>query len=76
MKCLLCKGEMQDKYTTFMTELDDSIVIVKKVPTQVCEQCGEETYTAEVAEQLERIVAASRLAITEIAIVSYSDNVA
>jgi YgiT-type zinc finger domain-containing protein len=67
---------MQDKYTTFMTELEESIVIVKKVPTQVCSQCGEETYTAEVAEQLERIITASRLVITEIAIVNYADNVA
>jgi YgiT-type zinc finger domain-containing protein len=67
---------MNDKYTTFMTEPDGSIVIAKNMPTQVCEQCGEESYSAEVAEQLERIVNASRSVIAEIVVVNYSKNVA
>lgn len=35
MNCLMCKGNLEDKNTTFMAELDDCIII-KNVPSQVC----------------------------------------
>lgn len=76
MKCLMCNGNLEDKLTTFMVDLDNCILIVKNVPSKVCAQCGETSYSDEVAKQLERIVNIMRTAITEIAIVNYSDAVA
>ncbi|MCL1859269.1 MAG: type II toxin-antitoxin system MqsA family antitoxin [Oscillospiraceae bacterium] len=58
-----------------MVDLGNCIVIVKNVPSQVCVQCGETSYTNDVARRLEKIVNDMRKAITEIAVVNYSDKV-
>ena len=76
MKCLMCKGHLEDKLTTFMVDLDNCIIIVKNVPSQVCSQCGEVSYSDDVTKHLEKIVNTLRNVITEIAILNYSDNVA
>jgi len=75
MNCFVCKGIIEDKPTTFMVDLGNCIVIVKNVPSQVCVQCGETSYTNDVARRLEKIVNDMRKAITEIAVVNYSDKV-
>jgi YgiT-type zinc finger domain-containing protein len=72
----MCKGQYEDKTTTFMVDLGNCIVIVKNVPSQVCTQCGEVSYNNTIAKQLEKIVSSMRTAITEILVVNYSDKVA
>ncbi|MDR1702301.1 MAG: type II toxin-antitoxin system MqsA family antitoxin [Sporomusaceae bacterium] len=76
MKCFLCKGQYEDKTTTFMVDLGNCIIIVKNVPSQVCSQCGEVSYSNKIAKQLEAIVNSMRTTITEIAVINYSDKVA
>ena len=76
MNCFMCKGELEDKNTTFMTELDNCIIIIKNVPSQVCKQCGEISYTDEVAKQLEKLVNSVRNSITEITVINYTEKVA
>ena len=76
MDCFMCKGELKDKNTTFMVELDNCIIIIKNVPSQVCTQCGEISYSDEVAKQLEVLVNSVRNAITEITVINYTDKVA
>ena len=76
MNCFMCKGESEDKNTTFMIELDNCIIIIKNVPSQVCKQCGEISYTDEVAKQLEKLVNLVRNSITEITVINYTEKVA
>ncbi len=76
MRCFMCKGHLGDQKTTFMVDLGNCIVIVKNVPSQVCSQCGEVSYSNEVAKQLEIISNTMRTDITEIAVINYSDKVA
>lgn len=71
MTCFMCKGKLEDRHSTFMVDLGSTIVIVKNVPSKVCAQCGEVTYSDEVARRLERIVSRVREAMTEIAVVDY-----
>lgn len=75
MNCLMCKGDLEDKKTTYMVELNNCIII-KNVPSQVCKQCGEVSYSNEVAQQLERLVNSVRNAITEITVINYTEKVA
>jgi hypothetical protein len=72
----MCKGKLEEKNTTFMVELDNCIIIIKNVPSLVCEQCGEVLYSNEVSKQLEKLVNAVRNSITEITIINYSEKVA
>ena len=71
MNCFMCKYTLEDKLTTFMVDTGNCIVIVKNVPSQVCSQCGETSYTDDVASQLEVIVFDARNMMTEIAVVKY-----
>ena len=75
-KCFLCKGNLENKKTTFIVELDECIIIIKNVPSQVCKQCGEVSYNNDVAKQLEKLVNSVRNAITEITVINYSEKVA
>ena len=75
MNCFLCKSHVEDKPTTFMADLENCIVIVKNVPSQVCVQCGETSYSNDVAHRLEKIVNDMRKDITEVAIVNYPDKI-
>jgi len=72
----MCEGSLQDKFTTFMVEIDKCIIIVKNVPSQVCEQCGETSYSNTVARQLEDTASSLRNSLTEIAVVSYTEEAA
>ena len=76
MTCFMCKGNLEDKNTNFISDLGNRIIIVKDVPSQVCTQCGEVSYSHEVAKRLEEIVNITKNAITEIAVVHYNDNIA
>ncbi|GHV20080.1 hypothetical protein FACS189494_03140 [Spirochaetia bacterium] len=79
MNCFLCKGQLENKTSTFMVEIENSIVIIKNVPSQICSQCGEVSYTATIALQLEQIVEAIKPGIklhTEISIINYTEQAA
>lgn len=76
MDCLMCKGKLENKNTTFMVELNNCIIIIKNVPSQVCKQCGEVSYSNEVAKQLEKLVNTVRDSITEITVINYTEKVA
>ena len=76
MKCFMCKGRISNELTTFMVDVGNCIIIVKSVPSQVCSQCGEISYSHDITVQLEKIVASLRYSLTEIAVVNYQDKVA
>ena len=77
MTCFFCKGQTIDTTTKFIGDLGQCVVIVKNVPARVCQQCGESSFSDEVAQQLERIVEAVKHSImSEVAIIEYSRNVA
>lgn len=73
MTCFYCKGRTIETTTKFIVDLGPCVVIVKNVPARVCQQCGETSYSSEVAKQLEKIVETVKHSImSEVAIVDYS----
>lgn len=72
----MCKGNLKSKLTTFMVDLGNCIVIVKNVPSQVCSQCGEISYSDKVAIKLEEFVNSVKNFSTEIVVFNYESNVA
>jgi YgiT-type zinc finger domain-containing protein len=63
MRCVLCRtGETQPGQTTETYDLAGTVVVVRGVPAQVCQQCGE-GYTDEATmRRLEAIVERARRA--------------
>ena len=76
MKCFKCKGEMRQSVTTFVSDTDDSCIVVRRVPCLQCDACGEIAYSGEVAENLEKIINTAKQALTEVAVVKYPEAVA
>ena len=53
MKCLTCKHrQTKPGLVTVTLERDESIVIIKKVPAEVCDNCGEYYLSDDITEQV------------------------
>ena len=77
MTCFMCKGTVRDGFSTFTTDMGGCVVVIKNVPSFVCDQCGETSYNGEVAQRLQQIVKDITGTVSaEIAVVSYSDKAA
>jgi YgiT-type zinc finger domain-containing protein len=56
MKCVICKhGETQAGKTTVTLLREQSAIIIKDVPAQICENCGEYYLTDEITEQVMKL---------------------
>jgi YgiT-type zinc finger domain-containing protein len=73
MECTICKsGKMKDGKVTVTLQRNDSIIVIKKVPASVCENCGEYTLTEAVTK---KIMAAAEQAVAnnaEIEVLQYA----
>ena len=55
MKCAICRyGTTTDGCTTLVLERDQTTIVFKKVPAQICDNCGEEYVSAAVNTTLLR----------------------
>ncbi len=53
MKCVICKiGETEKGFTNVTLERENRIVIIKQVPAEICNNCGEYYLNEEVTESL------------------------
>lgn len=70
--CMFCKCDtVRDSVTTHVVNYKNCIIVIKNVPCEECEQCGEKFYTDEVAERLERLVSAAKRLMQEISVIDY-----
>ncbi|WP_029201555.1 YgiT-type zinc finger protein [Oribacterium sp. NK2B42] len=71
--CNACFGDNKTKTTTtFTVEYKGCIIVIRNVPCLECQKCGEITFTDEVAEQLEKIVAAAKTVLQDVSVIDYS----
>lgn len=72
MKCLLCKSDLTTKYMNYVADLGECIIIVRNVPTQVCSQCGEKSYSLDVSVRLQELINQAKKIVTGIAEITYA----
>lgn len=54
INCIICKGGLLRKgQTTFAVDENGVLVVIRKVPAFICDQCGEEYLDEFVTERLE-----------------------
>jgi len=71
--CMFCKFDtVKPSITTHVVNDKGCIIVIKNVPCEECEQCGEKYYTDEVAEQLEKMVESVKKLMQEVAVMDYS----
>lgn len=61
-KCYFCKGKTKIKNIDVDFRWGDKLFVVKNVPVEVCAQCGERYYSAEVSKKLDNLVKKQELA--------------
>lgn len=56
MRCVLCKhGDTRPGTSTVTLERGNSIVILRSVPSEICENCGEFYLSSDIAKQTLKI---------------------
>ncbi len=70
--CMLCKCDtVKQSTTTHVVNYNGSVIVIKNVPCEECEQCGEIFYTDEVAERLEKIVNDAKKLLQDLSVLDY-----
>lgn len=73
MDCVICKsGTMKAGEVTVTLQRSASIIVVKKVPAKVCENCGEYTLSEEVTRKLMEIAEQAVAKNAEIEVLQYA----
>ena len=54
MKCVFCRGTLQQEIVTLTYEDEEKFILVEHVSAEVCSQCGEKPYAPDVTEALLR----------------------
>lgn len=70
--CPICSGRKKRGTTTFTADLDFGVVVVRKVPATVCNQCGADWIDDKIAKQLEDIVRDARKRRLQVEVTSFS----
>ena len=56
-KCHVCGGEVaREEPVSEVFTLEDRRALVERIPAQVCERCGEATFSRETTEKIRRLV--------------------
>ena len=63
---------MKPGTTTHVVNYNGSLIIIKNVPCEECDQCGEVEYSDEVMKQLEIIVNNAKTLLQDFSIIDYA----
>ena len=70
--CPLCGGNREESTTTFTADLETGVVVIRRVPAEVCTQCGEEWIGDATARALEKITEEARRKHCQFEVVAYA----
>jgi YgiT-type zinc finger domain-containing protein len=76
MKCILCKANLTKGNVKHIVDLGEGIIIIKNVPANICEQCGEYYLDTKTALELETMIDEIKKNKAEVFIVNYKEMVA
>ena len=76
MICTFCGGNVKQDKTEYIEKQGNYIVVIKNVPCEKCEQCGEVYFSNDVALMIEKILdtieyISSELTVT---VIDYANN--
>lgn len=54
-RCPLCGGNKKAGKTTYSADLGVGVVVIRNVPANLCDQCGEAWIDSKTAKQLEAV---------------------
>ncbi len=73
MKCVICKhGDTQPASTRVSLERHDTVLVVRRVPADVCDNCGEAYINADAFDQLQRMLDEASVAGVQVEVREYA----
>ena len=54
--CYFCKGKTELKNVDVDFRWEGNLYVIKAVPIEVCSQCGERYYSAQVSKRIDKLV--------------------
>ena len=71
MPCFYCKGDIVPGTTVYTVQIDNTIIVIKNVPCEECEQCGEIEISHDVMLKLDHIINIAKQLMQEVAVIDY-----
>jgi YgiT-type zinc finger domain-containing protein len=69
---MYCNAKATKGFTTDVTDLGSSLLIVRNVPCYKCTECSEVIYTGDVVQCLEKIIDNAKQLMQDISVIDYS----
>jgi YgiT-type zinc finger domain-containing protein len=70
--CPLCGGRLKKGVATIPFVLDNTVVLIKGVPAEICRSCHEPYTTGKVTNRLTSLLNQMRALQTEVSVIAYS----
>ena len=75
--CFYCNCKTTNSnLTTHVVTLEKCVIVIKNVPCEECEQCGEQYFSDEVMEKLEGLVEKAKEISSEFVVTDFGNKVA
>ena len=75
--CVICgQTQRQPGLTNYTYSAGDQVVVVKRTPADICQNCGEVYFDEDTALRLDRLVAGALAAGSEVAIFEFEPPIA
>jgi len=73
MKCVICKqGQTKPGFATVTLTKDTTTIIIKDVPADICENCGEYYLDENVTDRIQEIAQKALISGAEVEILKYA----
>lgn len=76
LNCIMCKSTLSVGNVNHIVDFNGHIIIIKEVPANICNQCGEYFLENEIALKLERIIEEAKKNNAEIFVINYAEMAA
>ena len=71
MSCFYCKGDIVPSTTVYTTQIGNAVIVIKNVPCEECEHCGEIEISHEVMLKINHIIELAPHLMQDVAIIDY-----
>ena len=73
MKCVICKqGQTHNGFATVTLDRGATTVVIKEVPAEICDNCGEYYLSDDVTEKLRQLAESAFRAGVEVEVLKYA----
>ena len=66
--CFFCKGKLQRDATDYVSNRNNNVILIRDVPCDVCEQCGEMFFDTTAVQKIENLFSKLQLLPSEVSL--------